>query len=230
MGADFCIPIRVGEARVSSNHKAPLAAFVVVALACVVVLATNSMRSYAHDAWRQFAAPVVTGLTLVPSLGGDSATSPSVRDAAADTTADTAPDTSVDAHSSTDATPAVAVTKAKPAAHHRHPHPAKTTPASDPTPAAPQPPATAATQTWPVGATSHSNHPSATAHQPAWTGSTRPAADRGHRFGHHEQSTGSQHHPGTRGWQDRTPGRGMHPAADSRYAGGHGWSSGSHRR
>jgi len=52
---------------VSSNHKAPLAAFVVVAIACVVVLATNSMRSYARDAWRDFAAPVVSGLALLPS-------------------------------------------------------------------------------------------------------------------------------------------------------------------
>ena len=51
----------------SSNHKAPLAAFVVVAIACVVVLATNSMRSYARDAWRDFAAPVVSGLALLPS-------------------------------------------------------------------------------------------------------------------------------------------------------------------
>jgi hypothetical protein len=50
---------------VSSNHKAPLAAFVVVAIACVVVLATNSMRSYARDAWSNFAAPVVSGLLLV---------------------------------------------------------------------------------------------------------------------------------------------------------------------
>jgi hypothetical protein len=49
---------------VSSNHKAPLAAFVVVAIACVVVLATNSMRSYARDAWRSFAAPVIGGLHL----------------------------------------------------------------------------------------------------------------------------------------------------------------------
>lgn len=48
----------------SSNHKAPLAAFVVVAIACVVVLATNSMRSYARDAWHTFAAPVVGGLQL----------------------------------------------------------------------------------------------------------------------------------------------------------------------
>lgn len=48
----------------SSNHKAPLAAFVVVAIACVVVLATNSMRSYARDAWRSFAAPVIGGLHL----------------------------------------------------------------------------------------------------------------------------------------------------------------------
>lgn len=51
----------------SSNHKAPLAAFVVVAIACVVVLATNSMRSYAGDALRTFAAPVVSGLQLIES-------------------------------------------------------------------------------------------------------------------------------------------------------------------
>lgn len=77
----------------SSNHKAPLAAFVVVAIACVVVLATNSMRSYAVDAWRSFAAPVVNGLSLLPSdhhepakavvasdavLTADPATAPSV--------------------------------------------------------------------------------------------------------------------------------------------------------
>lgn len=49
----------------SSNHKAPLTAFVVVAIACVVVLATSSMRSYARDAWRSFSAPVVDGLSLI---------------------------------------------------------------------------------------------------------------------------------------------------------------------
>lgn len=49
----------------SSNHKAPLAAFAVVAIACVVVLATNSMRSYARDAWHTFSAPVVNGLSLI---------------------------------------------------------------------------------------------------------------------------------------------------------------------
>lgn len=48
----------------SSNHKAPLAAFVVVAIACVVVLATNSMRSYARDAWLSLASPVISGLEL----------------------------------------------------------------------------------------------------------------------------------------------------------------------
>ena len=60
----------------SSNHKAPLAAFVVVAIACVVVLATNSMRSYARDAWRDFAAPVVGGLALLPSTTHHDATPP----------------------------------------------------------------------------------------------------------------------------------------------------------
>lgn len=49
----------------SSNHKAPLAAFLVVAIACIVVVATNSMRSYARDAWQSFSAPVVTGLQLI---------------------------------------------------------------------------------------------------------------------------------------------------------------------
>jgi len=43
----------------------------VVAIACVVVLATNSMRSYARDAWRSFAAPVVTGLQLIESDHSD---------------------------------------------------------------------------------------------------------------------------------------------------------------
>ena len=55
----------------SSNHKAPLTAFVVVAIACVVVLATNSMRSYAKDAWSSFAAPVVAGLQLMEIQHGE---------------------------------------------------------------------------------------------------------------------------------------------------------------
>jgi len=53
---------------VSSNHKAPLAAFVVVAIACVVVIATNGMRSYARLPWVQVAAPVVNGARLLPII------------------------------------------------------------------------------------------------------------------------------------------------------------------
>lgn len=66
----------------SSNHKAPLAAFVVVAIACVVVLATNSMRSYARDAWHTFAAPVVGGLQLVRPHDGAHTHAPRVAPAA----------------------------------------------------------------------------------------------------------------------------------------------------
>jgi hypothetical protein len=207
MGTEFCIPIRVGEATVSSNHKAPLAAFVVVALACVVVLATNSMRSYARDAWRQFAAPVVSGLTLVPHSGGGSSPTPAAPDVA-EHAAD-------DAQAATNATPAVALTvaKAKPARHahhhHRH-HPAKTTPASDttpapadPQPATPQPPAT---PTWPSH--SHTSWPTAV-HQPTWPASTTPAANQGNHFGQNRQLTGLKHGPGNRGLPGMAPGRGV---------------------
>lgn len=201
----------------SSNHKAPLAAFVVVALACVVVLATNSMRSYARDAWRQFAAPVVTGLTLVPHVGG-SATSPAHT---ADATA-TTPDVTTGTHTAVAAVPAVALITTQPATPHGHRHhPAKTTPASDttpvpPTPVAPPPtpvtpPPAPATPAWSHGPW-HGTHPAgpAAAHQPTRPASTHPTADRGHHVGQSKQPAGLDRGPGHRGWSSTAPARGSH--------------------
>lgn len=195
----------------SSNHKAPLAAFVVVALACVVVLATNSMRSYARDAWRQFAAPVVTGLSLVPSRGGDSSTTPAGHDVAVDAPADT--------HSEADVTPAVVITKAEPTRqhHHRH-HPAKTTPASDPAPqlAAPQPPvmpAMPATPAWSSHGPWHGNHSSwpAAVHQPTRT----------HPAGRSDHSTGLERGPSSQARSGKAPdkdgAKGLHRSARTPY-------------
>lgn len=197
----------------SSNHKAPLAAFVVVALACVVVLATNSMRSYARDAWRQFAAPVVTGMHLVPNLGGDSSTTPAGQDVAVDAPADAPAGTAAKTRSATDATPAVVVTKstkAKPAKHrHRH-HPAKTTPASNTTPVPPAPATlpVPATPTWPSPGPWRSNHSSwpAAVHQPSLPASTHVAANQGNPVGQAKQSTGLRHGVG---WPGMAPGKGV---------------------
>ena len=75
----------------SSNHKAPLTAFVVVAIACVVVLATNSMRSYAKDAWRSFAAPVVAGLQLMEIQQGETLQPSTPAKPAAPATVDSTP-------------------------------------------------------------------------------------------------------------------------------------------
>jgi hypothetical protein len=223
---------------VSSNHKAPLAAFVVVALACVVVLATNSMRSYARDAWRQFAAPVVSGLTLVPHPGGGSSTTPVAHDAAV------TPDTTVDEKSPTKATPAVVVTTTKRASHHHRHHPAKSTPASTTTPAPPSvPPATPkppAVPGWPSHGPSHSTHST-------WPASVhQPAADHGNHFGQTKQLTRSKHGLGNQGWPGMAPGKGLHKSAKTPYAAaadklptsshrgfglssGHGHSFGGHR-
>jgi hypothetical protein len=224
---------------VSSNHKAPLAAFVVVALACVVVLATNSMRSYARDAWRQFAAPVVSGLTLVPHPDASSSTTPVAHDAAA--TPDTTVDTTADAKSPANATPAVAVTTTKRASHHRHRHhPAKSTPASTTTPAPPSvPPATPkppAVPAWPSHGPSHINHSSwpATVHQPGWPASnTHPAANQGNHFGQNKQFAGNKHGQSNQGWQGMAPGKGLakglHKSANTPYAAADKLPQSSHR-
>lgn len=191
----------------SSNHKAPLAAFVVVALACVVVLATNSMRSYARDAWHQFAAPVVSGLTLVPSLGGgDSSPAPVAHDVADDATPAAQPPAA--------ATPAVAVTAAKPAKqhHHRHHTHAKTTPATKTTPAPPTPPTPQpatpppATPAWP---SYHQPSWSANVHQSALPASTHPAANQGNHFGQSKQLTGLNHGQSNQSPFGMRPGRGV---------------------
>jgi len=134
---------------VSSNHKAPLTAFVVVAIACVVVLATNSMRSYAKDAWRSFAAPVVAGLQLMEIQQGETLqpSPPAVADAPAKATADSPVQA---AHASVLHLVHPQVVPAKHIIRAHHAHPAVAVHFQPKQPVAPAKPATVLTPVAPV--------------------------------------------------------------------------------